>query len=60
MELRNEVNIPHTLRDIGIDDTRAAEIGEMAVADSSAGTNPIQFDAAAYTAILVNAINGNL
>jgi alcohol dehydrogenase class IV len=60
MDLRNEVNIPHTLRDIGIDDTRAAEIGEMAVVDPSAGTNPIQFDAAAYTAIAVNAVNGNL
>ena len=60
MDLRNQVNIPHTLRDIGIDDTRATEIGEMAVADPSAGTNPIQFDAAAYTAILINAVNGNL
>ncbi len=60
MALRSEVNIPNTLRDIGIDDTRAAEIGEMAEADPSAGTNPIQFDAAAYTAIAINAVNGNL
>ena len=60
IELRSQVNIPNTLRDIGIDDTRAAEIGEMAVADPSAGTNPIPFDAAAYTAIAVNAVNGNL
>jgi alcohol dehydrogenase class IV len=60
MSLRESINIPHTLKDIGIDDQRVREIGEMAVADPSAGTNPIQFDAAAYSEIATNAVNGNL
>jgi hypothetical protein len=60
MSLRESINIPHTLKDIGIDDQRVGEIGEMAVADPSAGTNPIQFDAAAYSEIATNAVNGNL
>ncbi len=60
MSLRESINIPHTLKDIGIDDQRVGEIGEMAVADPSAATNPIQFDAAAYSEIAANAVNGNL
>lgn len=60
MSLRESINIPHTLKDIGIDDQRVGEIGEMAVADPSAATNPIQFDAAAYSEIATNAVNGNL
>ena len=60
MELREGIDIPHTLQDIGIDDQRIGEIGEMAVVDPSAGTNPIQFDAAAYSEIAAKAVSGNL
>ena len=60
MDIRQEINIPNTLTEINIDDTRADEIGEMAVADPSAGTNPISFDAQAYSQIAVNAVNGVL
>ena len=60
MELRESIDIPHTLQDIGIDDQRIGEIGEMAVVDPSAGTNPIQFDAAAYSEIAAKAVSGNL
>jgi alcohol dehydrogenase class IV len=60
MSLRESINIPHTLKDIGIDDQRVGEIGEMAVADPSAATNPIQFDATAYSEIAAKAVNGNL
>ena len=60
MELREGIDIPHTLQDIGIDDQRIGEIGEMAVVDPSAGTNPIRFDAAAYSEIAAKAVSGNL
>lgn len=60
MDLRNEINIPNTLSDIGIGDDRLVEIGEMAVADPSAGTNPIQFDATTYSNIAENAVRGSL
>jgi len=60
LELRTELEIHHTLAGLGIDDSRANEIGEMAVADPTAGTNPILHNAQAYSAILRCAINGTL
>jgi alcohol dehydrogenase class IV len=60
LELRTEINIPHTLQEIGIGDDRLTEIGGMAVDDPSAGTNPILFDAATYTEIAANTVHGRL
>ena len=60
MELRARIGIPDTLQEIGIGDDRANEIGSMAVADPSATTNPIPFDAGAYRRIALNAIHGQL
>ena len=60
MELRASIGIPNTLREIGIDDDRIEEIGEMAVADPSAATNPIAFDAKTYGAVAANAVHGRL
>ena len=60
MELRADIGIPNTLREIGIGDERVEEIGEMAVVDPSAGTNPIAFDARTYSKIAANAVDGRL
>ncbi len=60
LELRERINIPNTLQDIGIDDNRLNEIGEMAVADPSAATNPIDHNADAYAKIAANAVHGRL
>ena len=60
LQLRETISIPHNLNEIGIDLGRVEEIGHMAVADPSAGTNPIQFSAEEYSNILRDAINGNL
>ena len=60
LSMRSTIGIPHTLAEIGIDDARIDEIGPMAVADAAAGTNPIQFDASRYAAILSDAVNGRL
>ncbi len=60
LDLRKSINIPNTLADIGIDDKRLDEIGAMAVEDPSAGTNPVQFDAAQYSEIAANAVTGKL
>lgn len=60
LELRQELAIPHTLLEIGIDDSRSAEIGAMAVKDPTAATNPIRHDASAYSQILSNCIHGRL
>ncbi len=58
LELRKDIGIHSTLSAIIPDETRLAEIGQMAVDDPSAGTNPIQHDAAAYTDIARNAYSG--
>ena len=58
--LRQELDLPNTLSDIGIDDDRAAEIGAMAVKDPTAATNPIAHDAAAYADILRRCVSGDL
>jgi alcohol dehydrogenase class IV len=40
LDFRAALKIPHTLKEIGVDDARAAEIGAMAEKDPSAGGNP--------------------
>ncbi len=60
LSMREHIGIAHTLAGIGIDDARADEIGPMAVADPSASTNPVAYDAAQYATILSNAVHGRL
>ncbi len=60
LELRTRISIPNTLQEIGIGDDRLDEIGIMAVADPSAGTNPIAHSAADYAEIAANAVHGKL
>lgn len=60
LTLRKEVGIHHKLSAIIPDDSRLSEIGEMAVLDGAAGTNPVLYDAAAYTKIASNAFHGEL
>ncbi len=60
IKLRASIGIPDTLQEIGIGDDRIGEIGEMAVADPSAGTNPIAFDAKTYSTVAANAVHGRL
>lgn len=60
LELRSEVGIAHNLAEIGIDDRQIERVGQMAVEDAASGTNPIQFDAAQYSAIFIRALNGQL
>ncbi len=45
LKLRQELGIPHSLDEIGIDDRRAAEIGRMALADACTPTNAKPVDA---------------
>ncbi|MCX4161717.1 MULTISPECIES: iron-containing alcohol dehydrogenase [Paraburkholderia] len=60
LSMRDTLEIPHTLQEIGIDAGQAAKVGAMAVADGSSGTNPIQFTADEYSEIFVAAVNGSL
>ena len=60
LTIRKEIEIPNDLAAIGIDDKRLDELGEMAVADPSSTTNPIQHDAPTYTRIVTKALRGDL
>ncbi len=60
LAIREEIGIHHQLSAIIPEDSGLAEIGEMAVVDGAAGTNPILHDAKAYAEIARNAYNGNL
>ena len=60
LKLREQLAIPHTLADIGIDDSRAETVGKMAVEDPSSGGNPISFSAREYQQIFINAVKGVL
>jgi alcohol dehydrogenase class IV len=60
LSMREAIGIPHALSAIIPEDSRLAEIGEMAVVDPSAGTNPILHDAKVYAEIARSAYNGSL
>lgn len=60
LALREELAMPHTLAEIGIDASRAEDVGAMAVNDPTAGTNPVPFDAANYSHIFEKAVQGVL
>ena len=47
------MGIAHSLGESGIDDARIEQVGRMAEVDPSAGTNPIAFSAAQYSACLL-------
>ncbi|SFC71503.1 iron-containing alcohol dehydrogenase [Pseudoalteromonas denitrificans] len=57
---REQLNIAHTLKEIGINECDATRIGIMAFNDPCAGGNPIQFSEKQYTDIFINALNGNI
>jgi len=60
LDLRTEIKIPHTLKEIGVDDKRVDEVAKMAEADPSAGGNPIKVGAKELGAIFVNGLTGVL
>ncbi len=60
LALRQQLNIPHALNEIGIDTARVNEIGAMAYKDPSAGSNPIAFSEHQYVNICRAAVLGEL
>ncbi len=60
LEFRAALKIPHTLKEIGVDDARAAEIGTMAEKDPSAGGNPCPVTAKDLEAVFRAAVAGKI
>ncbi len=60
LALREQLGIPHDLQAIGIGEEQLERVGRMAVADPSAGGNPVPFSAAQYSEICRQAVCGQL
>lgn len=61
LQLRRQLAIPHSLRDIGLDADAAEWVGEQAVADiSSSDTNARPLSAQEYSQVFRNAVYGEL
>ena len=60
LNLRSNLGIPHTLSEIGIDDSAAERIGVMSASDPAASGNPIPFTAVQYASVFVRAVKGML
>lgn len=60
LALREEIGIPHTLRDIGVDASFARRMVPMAAVDPSAATNPVPLGTDALERLYLRAIDGVL
>jgi alcohol dehydrogenase len=60
LALRQEIGIPHTLAEIGIDTARLGEVAAMAIKDPTAGSNPIPFTRAQYRALAKKCVLGQI
>ncbi|MFN3627674.1 MAG: iron-containing alcohol dehydrogenase, partial [Parvibaculum sp.] len=60
LALREEVGIPNTLKDIGVDTDVIAEAAPMALEDPSTGGNPLPMTAGDYETLYAKAIEGRL
>ena len=60
LELREQVGIPHTLKEIGVTEEYTAQLAPMAAADPSSGTNPIPLTAANLEPLYLRCIRGEL
>lgn len=58
--LRKELSIPHTLRDIGVDDKQVDKVAEMAAVDPSAGGNPIKIGTAECRTLFIAGLDGKI
>lgn len=60
LALRQELGVPHTLKDLGVTDDRIEMLAEMATADPSAGTNPVPVGVKEHRVLLEMSFGGRL
>ncbi len=60
LALRQELSVPHTLKDLGVADDRIDMLAEMATADPSAGTNPIPVGVKEHRTLLEMSFAGRM
>ena len=60
LALRDELGIPHTAKDLGVEESRIGELAEMAAADPTAGGNPVKAGPAEMKALYEAAMAGRV
>lgn len=60
LELRSEIGIPHTLRDLGVEEQHARSFAQQAFDDPSTGGNPVPMSIDGFSELYLNCIRGSL
>ncbi|MFQ5994879.1 MAG: iron-containing alcohol dehydrogenase [Acidiferrobacterales bacterium] len=60
LQLREQIEIPHTLTDLGVGSDRLDELSQMAAVDPTAPGNPVPIGVAELKSLFVHAIEGRL
>ena len=60
LEMRKELNIPHTLKELIKEDNFFEKMSEMALADPSTSTNPLRLNKDDFLKLYQDSFNGNL
>lgn len=60
LALREEIEIPHTLKEIGVEEEKISTLAPMAAVDPSSGTNPIELTEKNCSELFDRCINGKL
>ncbi|MCC7017597.1 MAG: iron-containing alcohol dehydrogenase [Rhodospirillales bacterium] len=60
LELRREFKIPHTCRELGVEESRLDELSRMAANDPTAGGNPVPLDPAKLKGLFRAALAGTV
>ncbi len=60
LDLRAEFQIPHTINELGVDDSRFDELAAIAVNDPTAAGNPVELTEAGCRLLLENSYSGKL
>ncbi len=60
LELRRQLDIPHTLANIGVEEKHARPFAPQALSDPSTGGNPLPMTAADFEQLYLNCIRGEL
>ncbi|MDD0842988.1 iron-containing alcohol dehydrogenase [Pseudomonas sp. Gutcm_11s] len=60
LQLRSDTGVPHSLAELGVDDSKTALIAQMAVVDPSAGGNPLPLTEENVSQLFTAALHGRL
>ena len=60
LELRRQIGIPHTVRELGVEARRVGELAEMAAQDPTAAGNPVPLSVEALAQLYRKALDGRV